>query len=317
MVDVDPVPAGDGSPSPAGSGPDAVAGALRAADARARMGVRRHPVVPAAILSGLAVQAVEIATAINRGLCGDLDRPLIRALADGLDRDLDRAGRYAVARNLQLGTAISRGRVPARVLGQARYVPAQYVLAVSLAHNFGAAVGIARELGEAIDAILGPYLDLRLTFSRDHDLEQARELADAVGCCLGRAGALAEGLGETPAREQVLRTGRVISRILGQALEYTRAMDRVCAQGLAGRLGITTAQGLAQAVVDGGLDDFTSADLTCASLVDADLTGVHWSLTGTAWPPGTDIGALLARSQAQPGGVLVLRHRGMMWQPTW
>ncbi|MGH3204718.1 MAG: hypothetical protein ACRDP5_22115 [Streptosporangiaceae bacterium] len=312
MADVDPVPAGNGSPSPAGSGPDAVAGALRAADALARMGVRRHPVVPAAILSGLAVQAVEIAAAVNRGRCGDLDRPLIRALAGGLGRDLDRARRYAVARNLQLGTAVSRGRVPARVLRPARYTPA-----MSLAFNFHAALDLARELGEAIDAILGPYLDLRLTFSRDDDLEQARELADAVGGCLGRASALAAALGERPAREQVLGTGRVISRVLGQALEYARALDRVCAQGLAGRLGITTAQGLAQAVADGGLDDFTSADLTCASLAGADLTGVRWSLTGTAWPAGTDIGALLARSQAQPGGVLVLRHRGMMWQPAW
>jgi hypothetical protein len=43
----------------------------------------------------------------------------------------------------------------------------------------------------------------------------------------------------------------------------------------------------------------------------------RWSLTGTAWLPGTDIRALLARSEAQPGGVLVLTHRGMMWQPNW
>jgi hypothetical protein len=33
--------------------------------------------------------------------------------------------------------------------------------------------------------------------------------------------------GERPAREQVLGTGRVISRVLGQALEYARAMDNL------------------------------------------------------------------------------------------
>jgi hypothetical protein len=71
------------------------------------------------------------------------------------------------------------------------------------------------------------------------------------------------------------------------------------------------------ALAAGVLDDFTSADLTCAGLADADLTGVRWSLTGTAWPPGTDIRALLARSVAQPGGVLVFTRRGMMWQPNW
>jgi hypothetical protein len=94
-------------------------------------------------------------------------------------------------------------------------------------------------------------------------------------------------------------------------------MDRVCGQGLAARLGITATEGLAEALTDGALDDFTSADLTRASLADADLTGVRWSLTGTAWPPGTDIKALLARSETHPGDVLVLRHRGMMWQPSW
>ena len=41
------------------------------------------------------------------------------------------------------------------------------------------------------------------------------------------------------------------------------------------------------------------------------------SLTGTAWPPGTDIRALLARSEAQSGGVFVFTHGGMMWQPNW
>jgi len=34
------------------------------------MGVRRHPVVPAAILSDFVVRAIEIAAAINRGRHG-------------------------------------------------------------------------------------------------------------------------------------------------------------------------------------------------------------------------------------------------------
>jgi hypothetical protein len=58
-----------------------------------------------------------------------------------------------------------------------------------------------------------------------------------------------------------------------------------------------------------------------ASLADADLTGVRWSLSGTSWPPGTNVKALLARSEeVRPGsGVLVFtrRGKGMMWQPTW
>jgi hypothetical protein len=244
------------------------------------------------ILSDLAVRAVEIAAAVNRGRYAELDRPLIRALAGGLGRDLDHARRYAAARNLRLGAAVSRGPVPALVPGQAR----EHDPARSLARSFDAAVDLAHALAEAIDGILAPYPGLRLAWSRDHDLELARELADGAGSCLGRARALAFGLRGRPAREQVLSTGRAISRALGQALEHARALDRVCAPGLAGRLGIATAEGLAKALADGALDDFTSADLTCAGLADADLTGVRWSLTGTAWPPRD-------RHQGAPGPV--------------
>jgi hypothetical protein len=62
------------------------------------------------------------------------------------------------------------------------------------------------------------------------------------------------------------------------------------------------------------MDDFTSADLTYASLADADLTGVRWSLSGTIWPPETDVKALLARSEAAGtgGGVLVVTRRAWL-----
>jgi hypothetical protein len=277
------------------------------------MSVRRHPVVPATIVSGFAVRAVEIAAAVNRGRCGDLDRPRIRAMADDLGRDLDRARRHVPARNLQLGTVVTRGPLPALVLGQAL----DYAPALSLTRGFNAAVDLAREFIEAMDRILASYLGLRLTFSHDDDLELAHELADGAGSCLDRTRALAIGLGDRPSPEQVLSTGRTISRALDQALARARAMRRVCGQGLASRLGMATADGLAEAIIDGALDDFTSADLTGASLAEADLTGMRWSLTGTTWPPGTDIKALLARSETQPGGVLMFRHRGTMWQPNW
>jgi hypothetical protein len=277
------------------------------------MAVRCHPVVPAAILSGFAVRSGEIASAINRGRCGDLNRPHIRALADELERDLGRARRYAATRNLQLGSVVSHRRVCPRFRRQARVVNSVRPRAPS----FEAAVDLAGEFVEAIDGILTAHLGRHLAFSPDEDLELARELADGAGYCLSRARALAVELGERPTPGQVLRAGRTISRVLGQAGERTRTMDRICVQGLAARLGITMTQGLADAVIDGALDDFTSADLTRARLADADLTGVRWSLTGTVWPPGTDIKALLARSETYPGDVLVLRHRGTMWQPTW
>ena len=111
-----------------------------------------------------------------------------------------------------------------------------------------------------------------------------------------------------------LRVERSISRTLDLAFERSRALDRVCAQGVAGRLGIAPTEGLAEALLDGTLDDFTSADLMHTSLADADLTGVRWSLSGTIWPPGTDVKTLLARSEEiEPGGgVLVVTRRGMV-----
>jgi hypothetical protein len=98
-------------------------------------------------------------------------------------------------------------------------------------------------------------------------------------------------------------------------LERGRALDRVCTQGVAGRLGISPGEGLSRALLDGVLDDFTSADLTQASLGNTDLTGVRWSPPGTSWPPEVDVAALLARSdEVKPGGgVLVVRRRGMAW----
>jgi hypothetical protein len=92
------------------------------------------------------------------------------------------------------------------------------------------------------------------------------------------------------------------------------ALDRVCAQGMAGRLGISETEGLARALQDGYLDDFTSSDLSCARLADTDLTGVRWSPSGTIWPPGTDVKAILNRSEsAGPGsGVLVVTRRPML-----
>jgi hypothetical protein len=215
---------------------------------------------------------------------------------------------YAQAGSLQLGTAVSRGSVAALICGRTQ----GYATAETVARGFGVAVDLACELAEAIDGIVARRLDRRLVFSRDEDLDMARELGDGVGYCLVRARALASGFESTPAREEVLSSGRA----LDQARERARALDSICTQGLAGRLGVATAEGMALALTDGALDDFTSADLTCANLADADLTGVLWSLTGTTWPPGTNIKALVARSRAQ-GSILVFKRQGMMWQPSW
>lgn len=285
------------------------------------MGVRRHPVVRAAIVSGFVVRAIDIAAALNRGFRGNLDRPLIRALARDLGQDLYRARAYARVRHLKLGVTVSRdaalvfapaqflARAPVQVPGQSprRYPPAGYLDAGPLAAYFDAALDLTRELAESVGGILGLGLGLRLGSSRDEDLQMASELAEALVSGLVRVHPL--NAYDNRARDLALDL----------ALKRARSLERVCALNLAGRLCISSAEGLAEAVLEGALDDFTDADLAHASLAGADLTGVRWSLSGTVWPPGTDVKALLARSdQVQTAtGALVFTRRGMMWQPAW
>ena len=302
-MDVSPVPVSDPPFAAAGPGPTA-AGAIRSADAATRMGVRRHPVVRAAIVSGFVVRAMDIAAAVNRGRQGNLDLPLIRSLARDLEQDLDRASEYARVRHLKPDVAVSRGAVLVLAIDQALgQAPARY----PLIRCFDAAVELAHALGEAVYSVLGSPLSLRLDFSHGDDLEMARELAEVLGSDLSRI------IGSFPFNDHAHE------RAFDLALKRSRALDRVCAQNLAGRLDIARAAGLAEAVLEGAMDDFTNSDLTHASLADIDLTGVRWSPSRTIWPPGTNVKALLARSEeVQPGsGVFVFTRRGMMWQPAW
>jgi hypothetical protein len=283
------------------------------------MGVRRHPVVLAAILSDFVVRTIEIAAAINSGRGGNLDRALIRILAGDLGRDLGRAREYAQARHLKLDGSLTRTSALAFTPGQVgEFYP-------TLIRCFEGAVRLAHRLVHAIDGTLVRRLDLRLSLSRDEDLEPVGGLVAGLESDLERAVALKEAFvvardrirNGHGSREQMLEIDRSIGRTVALALARSRALDRVCAQGVAGRLGISQAQGLTQALLDGVMDDFTNADLTYASLPGADLTGVRWSLSGTIWPPETDVKALLARSEqvARGGGVLVVTRRGMAWQP--
>ena len=278
-MDIDPVPAAD--PPSASASPLflAAAGALRSADAATRMGVRRHPVVLAAIRVASPYGRWTSPLRSTAGRQGNLDLPLIRTLACDLGQDLDRARRYALVRHLKPHVAVSRGAALVlaadQALGQA---PGGY--RYPLIRCFEAAVDLARELAEAVCSVLGSPLSLRFA----DDLEMACDLAEVLGSDLGRV------FDPFP-----FNGIDVCEQALDLALERSRALDRVRAQNLAGRLGIAQAEGLPEAVLEGALDDFTNSDLTHASLVDADLTAVRWSLSGTIWPPGTDVKAL------QPG----------------
>jgi hypothetical protein len=58
-------------------------------------------------MSGFVVRAIDIATAVDRGLRGNLDLPLIRTLARDLGQDLDRARERGEAVCNVLGSPVS------------------------------------------------------------------------------------------------------------------------------------------------------------------------------------------------------------------
>jgi hypothetical protein len=66
----------------------------------------------------------------------------------------------------------------------------------------------------------------------DSDLDRALALNRELGKTRERI------LNVNHAREQILNIDRSIGRALDLAFERSRALDRVCAQGVAGRLGI-------------------------------------------------------------------------------
>lgn len=211
-------------------------------------------------MSGFVVRAMEIAAALGRGFRGNLDRPLIRALARDLGQDLDRARAWARARHQNLGVTISGDTALVFAADQFLARAPVQVPAGALARYFDAALDLARELAEGVGGIMGPSPGLRLGSSRDEDLQMASELAEALVSGLVRVHPLNEY--DNRARDQALDL----------ALKRARALDRVCALNLAGRLCISPAEGLAEAVLEGALDDFTDADLARARLADADLT---------------------------------------------
>jgi hypothetical protein len=262
------------------------------------MGVRRQPEVALrAILGDFVVRALEIAAAINDGRRGNLDRSRIRTLARDLGRDVDRLRKFARDRRIRLDLTVTRYSVLALTLDQAdeRY------LALNLTGYFDAALDLTGALAHHLGGQLAAGLDSDIgrALALNRDLDEARKRIRNVA----------------EARAMILNIDRSISQTLDLAFLRARALDRVCAQDLAGRLDISTTEGLADALLDGAMDDFTSADLRYANLAGADLTGVRWSLSGTSWPPEINVKALLARSEQVKPGVLIVIRRGMTWAP--
>lgn len=253
-----------------------VAAAVRAVSVARRLAMRKHPAVTACVVGDLLVRAVEIA--------GDLDRDrhrLVLAGDDWLDRCRERASvlaadldRVRADLDVPRGSArdLARYLATSRTLGRTRnLVTRDAVLARTLAKDIAGA--LVRILVEALE--LGVVSVLELARARGLTIDIAGGLSPNLA--LVRASALAADLAYEAGAQLTL-----------SATEGT--------------------EGLAAALLDGILDDFTHADLTDVDLAEADLAGIHWSEHGTRWPPGTDVEDLRRKSRetAPNSGVYVL-----------
>lgn len=240
--------------------------AIAAADPAARMALRRHPFTLAVVLSDLTDRELTIAgkaSARGPGIADEL------VSASSLARDIDLARDVArdLSRDIDRAHSLRLGRDPDHIL--ARDVTRE--VAGALAHALALVLDLAH--------ILGLGRDLALALGRDLDLD--------VAC------ALAAGLPRDVADDPTPAL----------ALARTRDLAGRTAQLVGDALGLRQVEGLAAALLEGALDDFTHADLTRTDLTVSDQTGIRWSDSGTTWPPGTDTGELRARSREIAPGI--------------
>jgi hypothetical protein len=259
--------------SPGGKDHDEM-GAVRAAAPEARLAVRNHPIVVAVVFGDLLARALDLAYGLDRDvqdtLARDLDRSLDRDIQRALARDLDRS----------LGVVLDRDRLR------------------SLATDLRNDLGQARKLAHTND--------LGLEDARNRNAHRAAQLAQHLASALAQV--LESDRWHDSARRY--RMDCYYAREMARARSIVPARDRVRFRSTARRLaktafsllGLQNDNGLAAALLDGALDDFTQADLTSVNLAGIGLIGVRWSETGTRWPPDLDIDELRMISRETPPG---------------
>jgi hypothetical protein len=281
-----------------------IASVIAAADPALRLTVRRHPIVLAVITSDFLARTLEIAdeplSRDDRSIARTLAQDLAKALASALDTD-----RAVVdhAFDLPLGLALAFARSLSRDLveGYSHTFAPVRDRALALARDLSRTRSLVRDLNHARALYLD--LDLDVTNARDHACRLAREL-DYPGLDIFRTPSIFDG------------DSNLISRRAGD-LARVRNLAHHLTLKMGGVLGLQHVDGLVEAVLDDVLDDFTHSSLANTDLTSVDLTGVRWSVSGTRWPPGTDIEVLRARSrETAPGtGIYVIERPGGMDKP--
>lgn len=279
-------PAATAPPTPPGA-PETAA-VIAAADPAIRMALRRDPVILAVILSDLIVRALAITNKARTAR--DLNRDIDHA------RDVDLARDIARARDLN--------RAITRVLNNNGNLVCAHDITRDLSNAFDRARDIARGHVRAFD-----YAGHDLTLT--HDIARALDWAFRGGAHLHDIDLINHVYRGVDLLLHITR-GRAHAHDLARAYDIARDVAHQTALVVGRTLGVQQVEGLAAALLEGALDDFTHADLAHADLTGRDLTGVRWSYWGTWWPPGTDVDQLRARSRevAHGTGVYVIASPG-------
>ena len=177
----------------------AAAARLAAADPKKRLVLRKHPVVPAVIISDIMTRVIAVAVIISFRLSGYSSAVSHRMnavdLTAYLARDLARARDLGLALDLDL----ARGRLLARAidLARARDFGLAIGLAIDLAFDLARVLARARDLARVLTRARALAIDLAFDRSLDLPLDRALDLAGELVWILGEQLGLQnmEGLG--------------------------------------------------------------------------------------------------------------------------
>jgi hypothetical protein len=317
----------------------AVAERLATTEPQTRLVLRKHPVVPAVVISDVMTRLIAAANISHswiqaysfpvsqRMVARVLDRVLARDLDFDRDRDFDFDRVLGLARDLDLGLARARDDARARARDDARgdlFARTRDDLRArdrddARAHGRIRALdtqrvlGLARDLARVLARDLDD-LDLAHVLAPDLDLDSDRartlaligDLDEALDIARSRARRRNPDYGPGTYIEGALVD--VLDRTFSVGLDLARELAWVLAQ----EFDLQDTEGLVSALLAGVLDDFSQADLSGIDLTAVDLVGIRWSERNTRWPPGTDIERLRSASEeTEPGsGIFVITRRG-------
>lgn len=266
------------------------AAAVAAANPVLRLTVRRSPLKVAVPMAELLVRIVDIADNLTSGGGRVSRRKLVRArtlshdVARGLDRTL----------GLDFDLDLDRTRAFAQDLARIR------ASARALAANLEIDHAFYRDRAFVLDRVRVRVLNLVLILNSGHNLGLRLNV----------------DLDRVRYRDRAFDLACDVYRVLDVDLDVDLAPARELASVLAGTLsdslGIEHRDALADALLDGALDDFSQADLSEANPDLIGLAGVRWSVQGTRLPDGLDAETLMRQSkETEPGsGIYVVTRRG-------